>query len=506
MEIYDQINKDVYRTRRENTEFFGQNIVDPNVTGADAFKLSDVCDVVSPKNGFDAMARILFVYAKLNPGIRYVQGMNELLAVVYFLFASCTITSRADAEADAFFSFSVIMAEQRDCFLKSLDHSESGMHGRIASLNSLLRALDFSVWKKLRDNGVDPTFYSLRWIMLLLSQELSLVDCLRLWDSLLHDPSPNALISKPNRVVGGGGRRGSQEGTVVGGPEGSTASGSAEPGTSVGNGDHPSSNIGDDKAFVQAIAGSSSPTTSKDSGATSSVVASGSAAPAARPPLFAPSPAAMPSTAAGVSDGGLAGSTVKRLDPVAGGRVVAVATVPEQVSGSAKKNSSAKAPDTFDLAGSDSDEGNSAADDEEAAYGLFDQRKYDPRGDQSAINPSASSSEQAVSSDRGGLLGREQNHGGSAGPENHGILEKSSSHSSTDYQQNNIFASARSSAVGGGSAAEGVDPTNVGETHTLRGSSVLVEQDHENGELEDLLPRVQQQPFLHYVCIYAVTK
>ena len=33
-----------------------------------------------------AISRILFIYAKLNPGIRYVQGMNEVLAPIYYVF------------------------------------------------------------------------------------------------------------------------------------------------------------------------------------------------------------------------------------------------------------------------------------------------------------------------------------------------------------------------------------------------------------------------------------
>lgn len=33
-----------------------------------------------------AMSRALFIYAKLNPGIKYVQGMNELLAPLYHVF------------------------------------------------------------------------------------------------------------------------------------------------------------------------------------------------------------------------------------------------------------------------------------------------------------------------------------------------------------------------------------------------------------------------------------
>lgn len=34
----------------------------------------------------DALKNILVVFAKLNPGIRYVQGMNELLAPLYYVF------------------------------------------------------------------------------------------------------------------------------------------------------------------------------------------------------------------------------------------------------------------------------------------------------------------------------------------------------------------------------------------------------------------------------------
>ena len=32
----------------------------------------------------DVIARILFIYAKLNPVVRYVQGMNEVLAPIYY--------------------------------------------------------------------------------------------------------------------------------------------------------------------------------------------------------------------------------------------------------------------------------------------------------------------------------------------------------------------------------------------------------------------------------------
>lgn len=37
---------------------------------------------------WEALERILFIYAKLNPGIGYVQGMNEILAPLYYVLAN----------------------------------------------------------------------------------------------------------------------------------------------------------------------------------------------------------------------------------------------------------------------------------------------------------------------------------------------------------------------------------------------------------------------------------
>lgn len=43
-----------------------------------------------------AMCRVLFIYAKLNPGIKYVQGMNELLAPLYYVFATGRVRGWVD--------------------------------------------------------------------------------------------------------------------------------------------------------------------------------------------------------------------------------------------------------------------------------------------------------------------------------------------------------------------------------------------------------------------------
>ena len=67
------------------------------------------------------MKRALFVYAKLNPGIKYVQGMNEIYAPIYHQFATDTDADSAQhAEGDAFFCFVELVSEFRDHFCQHL--------------------------------------------------------------------------------------------------------------------------------------------------------------------------------------------------------------------------------------------------------------------------------------------------------------------------------------------------------------------------------------------------
>lgn len=37
---------------------------------------------------WEVVQRILFLYAKLNPGLGYVQGMNEIIGPIYYVLAS----------------------------------------------------------------------------------------------------------------------------------------------------------------------------------------------------------------------------------------------------------------------------------------------------------------------------------------------------------------------------------------------------------------------------------
>ena len=136
------------------------------------------------------MKRTLFVFAKLNPGLKYVQGMNELHAPLLWTFRTDPDEAESEhAEADAFFCFMEIMSEFRDHFCKQLDNSSSGIRATMTTLLGYLQEHDYELWDHLVNRmSIDPQYFAFRWITLMCSQEFHFPDLIRLWDTFLADP------------------------------------------------------------------------------------------------------------------------------------------------------------------------------------------------------------------------------------------------------------------------------------------------------------------------------
>ena len=96
-DLWDEIWKDVRRTRTEIGFFKLPLDSNRKLTIEDMDRLE--MQFETPKMDLtaedlesyirthsDILARILFVYAKLNAGLKYVQGMNEVLSVLYYSF------------------------------------------------------------------------------------------------------------------------------------------------------------------------------------------------------------------------------------------------------------------------------------------------------------------------------------------------------------------------------------------------------------------------------------
>lgn len=169
-EVKDQIARDVDRTHPD-IRFFN------NQDGSSAVHKQ-------------FMQRTLFVFAKLNPGLAYVQGMNELHAPLLWTFRTDPDESEsAHAEADAFFCFMEIMSEFRDHFCKQLDNSSSGIRATMSRLLGYLQNRDYELWDHLTNRmQIDPQYFAFRWITLMCGQEFDFPDLIRLWDTFLSDP------------------------------------------------------------------------------------------------------------------------------------------------------------------------------------------------------------------------------------------------------------------------------------------------------------------------------
>ncbi|KAL3726685.1 hypothetical protein ACJRO7_031572 [Eucalyptus globulus] len=169
-EIIEQIDRDVKRTHPDMHFFCG--------------------DSSFAESNQEALKTILIIYAKLNPGVRYVQGMNEIVAPLYYVFKNDPDEENAaSAEADAFFCFVELLSGFRDNFCQQLDNSVVGIRSTISRLSQFLKEYDEELWRHLEiTTKVNPQFYAFRWITLLLTQEFNFADSLQIWDTLLSDP------------------------------------------------------------------------------------------------------------------------------------------------------------------------------------------------------------------------------------------------------------------------------------------------------------------------------
>ena len=143
---------------------------------------------------WQVIARVLFIYAKLNPGqgicvstkfniffsiivkkhfffhhfwiIKgYVQGMNELIGPIYFVFANDKPEWSEHSEADTFFCFTNLMSEIRDLYNSQLDlDRSSGIVHMMTRLNNLLLKMDNALYTQLNLNqSIKPHYYAFRY-------------------------------------------------------------------------------------------------------------------------------------------------------------------------------------------------------------------------------------------------------------------------------------------------------------------------------------------------------
>ena len=164
----EEISNDIQRTRPEMSFVNEPASFNPSETNS------------------DIMIRILFIYTKLNPGIKYVQGMNEILMMLYYTIIQDSFDGyNGYIESETFVTFSRMMGEIQNNFLRDLDKSEYGVDKQLDSVSKLVKQHLPDIWMNLKVLKIDFKFFALRWVLLLLSQEYSVDETQKLWDLIL---------------------------------------------------------------------------------------------------------------------------------------------------------------------------------------------------------------------------------------------------------------------------------------------------------------------------------
>ena len=145
------------------------------------------------ENHSDVIERILYIYSKLNKDIGYVQGMNEIVAPIYYCY-SCDNTgfinklNREECiESDTFWSFSILMDDIKNLFLCEKDNDNDGMFGVIEKFQKIIKVCDLELYNILLKNNINFIQVCFRWFNLFFCQEFKISDILRLWDTFFSE-------------------------------------------------------------------------------------------------------------------------------------------------------------------------------------------------------------------------------------------------------------------------------------------------------------------------------
>lgn len=88
------------------------------------------------------MTRILFIFARLNPKVQYVQGMNEIIAPIFYL-----ISQKNVQEAACFFMFNNVMSDILEMHIKDFSVKENPVHTRLGHISDML-LVHFSICRR----------------------------------------------------------------------------------------------------------------------------------------------------------------------------------------------------------------------------------------------------------------------------------------------------------------------------------------------------------------------
>ena len=206
-EILEQIIKDVYRTNTQFSFFFQPTDKNKTLNNEEILNIynkrknwdfSNIEEVYKYDNfenetHSDVLTRILFTYSSIIQDVSYHQGMNEILAPIYYSFSYDKLyleEKEEDIEADSFWSFYFLLHGIKNNF----EEDQEGLFYKSEVLNECLKIVDENIYNKLIEKNVKCEFFCLRWFIVLFGQDFDMGDVLRIWDFVFSCENKNELL------------------------------------------------------------------------------------------------------------------------------------------------------------------------------------------------------------------------------------------------------------------------------------------------------------------------
>ena len=196
--LLEQIGRDVNTTHNQ-MDFFFKSIDENNILSKNELlemmenrrncsmkDINDIYKINIKETHADVIVRILFIYSTFFPDLSYVQGMNEIIAPIYYIFSFDKTygvePSLENIEADTFWTFNCLMAQLKDTFNREKDNEDVGVSGKAKRLKLMLKIVNFQLFNHFEKYNLDFSTFAYRWFILFFSQEFLMIDILRLWD------------------------------------------------------------------------------------------------------------------------------------------------------------------------------------------------------------------------------------------------------------------------------------------------------------------------------------
>ena len=168
LKILMQINKDFPRTRTEINFFNEKSKFNKDETN------------------YDILRRILFIFAKRNQELGYVQGMNEIVAIIYYIYSlDENVYLKPFVESETFYSFEILLQEIKPIFmLQNVNYSQLFITMQIKQINDILKETAPDLLNYFNQINLVMDVFLMRWLIVLFAQEFTFEAAISFWDRL----------------------------------------------------------------------------------------------------------------------------------------------------------------------------------------------------------------------------------------------------------------------------------------------------------------------------------